>query len=220
VSLFALAHLKRRRTIAFMALLAIGAGIFGNALFLQAGPHPAPFFFTRAFEHAPPGQSDELVRAIQDALLQLGYYSGPLDGLAGPRTRLAIKTFRERSGGEGTEEASLELLSEIRSSRRPDLSPVETSVAASGEQSLRAARTAPEAVAPLHDPPEPDGLVAAVQEALARSAYGPLTVDGVAGEETRQAIMRFQKDHNLHATGEVSDALVVELRAAGALGGG
>ena len=32
--------------------------------------------------------------------------------------------------------------------------------------------------------------------------------------------MRFQRDHDLPVTGEITDALVVELRAAGALDGG
>jgi peptidoglycan hydrolase-like protein with peptidoglycan-binding domain len=222
---FALAYLKRPRVIAGMAFLAVGAWIFANALFLQGGPHPAPFFFTRELEHARPGQPDELVRAVQDALLQLGYYSGPLDGLTGPQTQSAIEAFREKSGGEGSE-VSLELLSEIRSSRRPDLSPVATRVESPVEQSRQATLPTPEPVTPElatstdETPPVPSGVVAAVQEALARSAYGPLIVDGVAGQGTRQAIMRFQRDHNLPVTGEVSDSLVVELRAAGALGGG
>jgi peptidoglycan hydrolase-like protein with peptidoglycan-binding domain len=220
IGLFALARLKRPRAIAGMAFLAVGAGIFANALFLQVGPHPAPFFFTRELERAQPGQPDELVRGVQDALLQLGYYSGPLDGLAGPETQLAIKAFREQSGVEGTEEVSLELLSEIRSSRRPDLSPVATRVESPVEQSRQATQITAEPGAPAQEPPKPDGGVAAVQEALARSAYGPLIVDGVAGQETREAIMRFQKDHNLPVTGEVSDSLVVELRAIGALSGG
>ena len=158
--------------------------------------------------------------AVQDALLQLGYYSGPLDGLTGPQTQLAIEAFREKSGGEGSE-VSLELLSEIRSSRRPDLSPVATRVESPVEQSRQATLPTPESATSVHEtPPAPNGVVAAVQEALARSAYGPLIVDGVAGQGTRQAIMRFQRDHNLPVTGEVSDSLVVELRAAGALGGG
>ena len=64
---------------------------------------------------------------------------------------------------------------------------------------------------------EPDERVAMVQDALARSAYGPLTADGVFGPQTRDAIIRFQRDHGLPLTGAISDALVVELRAAGAI---
>lgn len=221
IGAFALAQLGRPRTMAGMAFVAVGAWFFVNALFLQTGPHPAPFFFTREHEGRRQGQPDELVRATQDALMQLGYYSGPLDGLPGPQTQSAIEAFRDQSESDGTEEISLELLSELRSARRPDLSPVPTRVETPAEQSRQATEPSSAATAPVREAsPRADGVVAAVQEALARSAYGPLTVDGVAGEATRQAIMKFQKDHNLPITGEVSDALVVELRAAGALGGG
>jgi peptidoglycan hydrolase-like protein with peptidoglycan-binding domain len=64
-----------------------------------------------------------------------------------------------------------------------------------------------------------DVQIAAVQEALAKAAYGPLHADGFLGRQTREAIMRFQKDHDLPVTGDISDALIVELRAAGALAG-
>ena len=81
-------------------------------------------------------------------------------------------------------------------------------------------RVDPEAAiesAPAPAAAAPDERVAVVQEALARSAYGPLTADGVFGPRTRDAIIRFQRDHGLPPTGAISDALVVELRAAGAI---
>ncbi len=66
-------------------------------------------------------------------------------------------------------------------------------------------------------PADPD--IAAVQEALANAAYGPLLADGLLGQQTRDAIERFQRDRNLPVTGEINDALILELRAAGALAG-
>lgn len=60
-------------------------------------------------------------------------------------------------------------------------------------------------------------LIKSVQNALALSAYGPINADGVVGPETRTAIMRFERDHNLPVTGEISESLVLELRAAGAM---
>lgn len=204
----AVAHLRRPSTLVGAAFLAISAGIVANALFLQARPHPAPFFLTPQNELPEAEKPDELVRAVQDALRQVGYYSGPLDGIAGPQTRSAIQVFEVEIGREETGEASLELLSAIRSANRPDLT------SAAIPQAQPAAQSAP---ASVPQKVEPDPVVAAIQDALARSAYGPLIADGVVGPETREAIMRFQRDHNLPVTGDISDALVVELRATGAL---
>jgi hypothetical protein len=46
-----------------------------------------------------------------------------------------------------------------------------------------------------------DSTVAAVQEQLARQGYYRGQVDGVVGPETRRAILRFQSEHGLRATG-------------------
>jgi peptidoglycan hydrolase-like protein with peptidoglycan-binding domain len=213
----AIALLRRPQVLAGAAFLATGAAIVTNALFLQAGPHPSPFSF--AHERAAAriaAHSDELVREVQDALKQLGYYSGPLDGLSGPQTHAAIEAFRLRSGFDGAADPGLELLAALRSASRLDLAPVPTEVVAIPSQELVSALPAESA------PPaaQPDPTVAAVQDALARAAYGPLVADGLPGPATRDAVMRFQRDHDLPVTGEITDALVVELRAAGALGGG
>lgn len=198
--------LRRPQTLTGFAFLAVGASIATNALFLQAHRHPSPFFSSGEPRNA--GEPDEMVRAVQDALKQVGYYSGALDGIFGPQTKSAIDAFRSQSGYAGTGEPSPELLAAIRSTRRPDLSPVATEVVAPPAQ--------PEAAPP---PAASDPMVASIQEALSRAAYGQLVADGIAGPDTRNAIERFQRDHNLPVTGEISDALVVELRASGALGG-
>ena len=217
-----IAQLKRPPLIACAAFASISTAIAVNALFLQAGRHPAPLFSSSGRTAPVATKPDELVRAVQDALKQLGYYSGQLDGLAGPQTRTAIKDFQTQAGLEPSGEPTLELLSDIRSTNRTDLAPVPTRVVGSADRlpqqvSPAAAATRPEAASQAV---EPDGMVAAVQDALARAAYGPLTVDGVAGPATEEAVKRFQRDHNLAVTGQITEGLIVELRAAGALGGG
>ena len=57
-------------------------------------------------------------------------------------------------------------------------------------------------------------MVAAVQDALALAAYGPLTVDGVAGPATEEAVKRFQRDHNLAVTGQITEGLIVDVAVA------
>ncbi len=124
-----------------------------------------------------------------------------MDGIAGEQTRAAIAEYERKLGWAPTGAASRDLLTAIRAgaaagSAAPD---------ATAMGSIEAA------------PAAPDRNVALVQEALAKAAYGPLRADGVFGRQTRDAIVRFQQDHGLPATGEISDALVVELRAVGAL---
>jgi peptidoglycan hydrolase-like protein with peptidoglycan-binding domain len=187
--------------------LLVGAAIVTNALYMQPRPHPAPLVSTRHLEAASPvaeepkaQRSNDLVLAVQSALRRTGHYGGPLDGLAGPQTREAILAFEAEADRPATGEASLELLAAIKAAKASDTGALEElAVGGQGGQ------------------PEPDSRVAAVQHALSIAAYGPLQADGVFGPQTREAILRFQRDHSLTPTGDISDGLMVELRAAGAL---
>lgn len=64
-----------------------------NALERQSGPHPAPM-------QAWPARSDgrfaepAAIRRVQSGLARLNFYSGSIDGQAGPRTRAAVRRFR------------------------------------------------------------------------------------------------------------------------------
>ena len=55
--------------------------------------------------------------------------------------------------------------------------------------------------------------VASAQRALLKLGYGPLKTDGVFGQETRQAIMRFERDRRLTPTGELGARTLRELSA-------
>ncbi len=202
-----LALLGRPPVALTVSALLVAAAIAANALYMQPRPHPAPLVATRhraavspKAEETKAQRSDDLVLAVQSALRRTGRYTGPLDGLAGPQTREAILAFEAAAGRPATGEASLELLAAIEAAKASDT----------------------DALAGLADgtqepPAEPDSRVAAVQHALAIAAYGPLLADGVFGPQTREAILRFQRDHDLTPTGEISDGLIVELRATGAL---
>jgi hypothetical protein len=109
-----------------------------NALFLQSGPHPAPFF------NAPP----------------------PLDAPA--ETSVAVAIPRARP---------------------PDPLPPPKSEAA------------------------PAKRVIATQRALAQFGYGQIKPTGVVDGETRVAIEKFERDHKLPITGQLSERLTRELAA-------
>ena len=70
---------------------------------------------------------------------------------------------------------------------------------------------------PVSQAPKADPVVLAIQQALADAAYGPLTVDGIAGRETADAIRRFQLDQGMAVSGEIDDQLISRLVSVGAM---
>ena len=66
-------------------------------------------------------------------------------------------------------------------------------------------------IADLINPPRP---LSAVQRALNEYGYGPVKASGVYDDATRAAITRFEKDHNLPPTGQVTPRFKRELSVA------
>jgi len=60
------------------------------------------------------GLSDADVRETQDLLNLNGYFVGPVDGVVGPRTSLAIRTYQANHGLSVTGGPSPELLEHLR----------------------------------------------------------------------------------------------------------
>jgi hypothetical protein len=67
---------------------------------------------------------------------------------------------------------------------------------------------------PIADLINPARPLNAVQRALNEYGYGPIKASGVYDDATRAAITRFEKDHNLPPTGQVSPRFRRELSAA------
>lgn len=60
--------------------------------------------------------------------------------------------------------------------------------------------------------PEMPSIGAAVQAELARQGYYDGPLDGVIGSGTHRAIRRYQEDHGLPVTGEITPALLASMR--------
>ncbi|MGD4150957.1 peptidoglycan-binding domain-containing protein, partial [Xanthomonas citri pv. citri] len=56
--------------------------------------------------------------------------------------------------------------------------------------------------------------IAGVQRALSEYGYGNLKVTGAMSGETQSAIQKFEREHKMQVTGQVSDRLLRELGAA------
>jgi peptidoglycan hydrolase-like protein with peptidoglycan-binding domain len=211
-----------REFVAIVMAVAATIAIFVNALFLQHGPHPAPIFATRPLMRSvimPPKRAaapvpldshGKLVADIQQALTAKGFYDGAIDGLWGAKTDSAVRDFLRASGSNAGVEASDTLLNAIQAS---------------------AVRASPTAAPPANDPiarllkpsapapataPVSDKRVRAVQRVLAAFGYGQIEPTGVVDAQTKAAIEKFQREHAMAPTGEVSDKLV---KALGALAG-
>lgn len=74
----------------------------------------------------------------------------------------------------------------------------------------------PVAQKPVLSSPSTD-LVVQIQRGLSNIAYADVAVDGVAGEQTKAAIRRFEKHYRLPETGEPNEMVLKKLKSIGAL---
>jgi peptidoglycan hydrolase-like protein with peptidoglycan-binding domain len=203
-----------------MATLAVLA-IFVNALYLQNGPHPAPIFATRpptvaalpapirsriaepvqapqATADAPIRSRVQLVAEIQRELARRGFYDGIADGVWGAKTDLGARDFLQASGLRTNPEASDDLLRALRTVKSKEIS---------------AAAVGPVRNDPIADLIAPSKRVLSIQRALSDFGYGQIKPTGAYDPETRTAIEKFERDHKLPITGQISDRFVRELAA-------
>jgi peptidoglycan hydrolase-like protein with peptidoglycan-binding domain len=215
-----LSAIRRRPVDSLAAALAVACTgmIIVNALALQQGRHPAPFFApaapraAQAQVEAP--QRDELVAQIQTALSERGYYDGPRDGLYGARTAAAIAAFEQAQAGPQTGKPSERLLGAILTAAPKAAAVPAPAPAAASRPSPAPARSAATSAPATTGSTEIAGpRLMAVQRALAKLGYGPVTIDGKMGAETRNAISSFERDRRMQPTGEPSPLVLRELRA-------
>ena len=205
----------------FVAMVMSTVAIFTivtNALFLQKGPHPAPIFAARPLLQQeatlPPRLSGtsshigsdlaaqarvQLIANIQRELSRKGFYDGPADGIWGSKTDAAARDFLQASGLKVNPEANENLLRAISSY-------IAKPVAA-------AAAPSPPATDPIAKLIAPSKRIVSIQRALADFGYGQIKATGVHDPETRSAIEKFERDHRLPVTGQISDRFVRELAA-------
>lgn len=195
--------------------------IFVNALVMQKGPHPAPFFAARPAPvttpapvvaqptRVPPVQSlpavtqpaapslnrVQTIAEIQRELTRRGFYDGTADGIWGAKTDAGARDFGQAAGVRIDPNAPEELLRIMRAS---------TTAAPLPQPARRD---------PIADLIAPSPRVLAVQRALADFGYGQIKPTGNFDAATRAAIEKFERDRKLPVTGQISDRFVRELSA-------
>lgn len=218
----------------FLAACAVLA-VYGNALFMQKGPHPAPIFSARpmvaatqprlvtatatpAAATAAPNPAPLLAPVVAPAATSM---ATPLN-----RVQLIVEIQRAltRRGyydgiadgiwGARTDAGMREFVRAAGLSINPEAS----------EEMLRAlnapqttARAAAPVAPPRNDPIAaliaPSQRVLAIQRALTEFGYGQIAPSGTYDSATRTAIEKFERDRKLPVTGDISDRFVRELAA-------
>ncbi len=201
-------YIKRVVLSGWSLLFLIGATIAFNALVMQQARHPAPFYATRIAPGDTGQPAKAIIRDVQSALHDLGFYSASPDGIAGPETVAAINRFESAARFPVTGKIDAALLARLNQALTPQ---------SRAQRHDAAAKAASPAQAKA---PPPDPMVVVIQEALSDAAYGPLAADGIMGGRTLDAISRFQLDQGMNVTGKIDDALIARLIEVGAMDGG
>jgi len=174
---------------------------------------------------------DPVLVQIQTVLARKGLYSGEIDGLMGPKSAAAIRAWEKTNGYSETGEASAALLAimdQVGVQSRMQPPPVE--VASRQPVVLPTPKPVPSAPVVASDARagEPvtipaaiaqgtSELVQQIQSGLSNIAYADITVDGMAGSQTRAAISAFEKHYRLPVTGQPNEIVLKKLIEIGAL---
>lgn len=186
-------------TLAGLVAVAAVSAIVANALFLQTGRHPAPMFGTVINLPAPSSVplSNPLPRPRP-----VGADTSPLEPKA---TEFRVEPKPAERAPERPVEAT--------ASTPRAVDPMTNLVKATTSTPPSIAVARPPAPIPVQQSPAAR-RIAGVQRALSEYGYGNLKVTGAMSGETQAAIQKFEREHKMQVTGQVSDRLLRELGAA------
>ncbi|BBO05004.1 MULTISPECIES: peptidoglycan-binding domain-containing protein [Bradyrhizobium] len=196
-----LLHSPKDTLAGLVAVAAIGA-IVANALFLQTGRHPAPMFGTVINLPAP---SSVALSNPMPRPRPVGADTSPLEPRA---TEFRAEPKPAERAAEKPPEKPVEATA---STPRAGSDPMTNLVKATTSTPPSAMRPP----APIPVPQSPAARrIAGVQRALSEYGYGNLKITGTMSGETQAAIQKFEREHKMQVTGQLSDRLLRELGAA------
>ena len=158
---------------------------------------------------------------LQGLLAELGFYKGEIDGLDGPQTRAAIEAYKANVGLRGIELTYGELVTSTKNNlivtaaipkTRPEEVQQNQNVTVEPRQVKTISYTPP---TPQSVAAQPSSTIIKVQAGLRAFGNESITVDGVAGTQTTQAIQEFQELFKLPVTGKIDNELVSKMKDVG-----
>jgi len=189
-------------TLAGLVAVAAISAIVANALFLQTGRHPAPMFGTVINLPAP---SPVPLSNPMPRPRPVGADTSPLEPKA---TEFRV----EPKPAEKAPEKPAETTASTPRANDPMTNLViKATTPTPAPSAVAVAR--PPAPIPMQQTPAARRL-AGVQRALSEYGYGQLKITGTMSGETQSAIQKFEREHKMAVTGQVSDRLLRELGAA------
>ena len=209
-----LLHSPKDMVAGALAFAAVSA-IVANALWLQAGRHPAPLFGTvvnlPAVTSTPanllprprPVEAAAVVPESKPAELKASDLRAVDPRAADPKTS-DPKTSDPKTSDPKT--------SDSKTSDSKTSDPMGNLVKATSTAPITNSIPRPPASIP-GDAGSGSRRVAAVQRALTEYGYGQLKPTGTVGSDTQAAILKFERTRKLPVTGQMSDRLVRELTA-------
>ncbi len=163
---------------------------------------------------------DALVEDVQRELLATGHFEGLVDGVTGPRTKVAIENYQRENKLDVTGDISKSLLEHIQYTRKLNQA-AEFTGSVTAEQPLALLVVKPlvqATLVPKKVVSKPiavsagDNAISKLQVRLATLGYDPGSRSGQLDEGTRSAILIFEMDHGLPMQGKISKALLSALK--------
>ena len=207
--------------------LAVFSFVTANALWYQVGTHPSPLLRTRdpGAPYQIPGRKPFLLGQHADAgnvtTFRIERQDSETPDDAASNQQAALPTASVQTASAITRMPSKPAVAAVPAER-----PVNVSVNASAVDPVAAAiQSAEKGIGKSGSTPKSApsdavntvNMVMQIQKGLSNIAYSNVSVDGVAGEQTKAAIRRFQKHYRLPETGEPDIAVLKKLQDIGAL---
>ncbi|WP_017755382.1 C40 family peptidase [Calidifontibacillus oryziterrae] len=164
------------------------------------------------------GHVGSSVRILQEGLKRMGYYPFQVDGIFGPHTQAAVRKFQLYTALSVDGIAGPQTLSRILTlSSQNELAQnairkneIQNHIQDQTEANVNLAsinsnEQVPKLIVPLQLGTK-SLQVNDAQTILKKLNYYTFKIDGIFGKRTKNAVIHFQKNHNLPATGDIDEA--------------